>query len=77
MAMNAVLTQEEKRMLDFAKRWYLYGGGDPEDIMVIFGVTPGVFYSRVEYLLARHPSCVGPSTLDAMVRVAQNRRTRP
>ncbi|WP_156045848.1 MULTISPECIES: DUF3263 domain-containing protein [Actinomycetes] len=74
MVTKATLTQEEKRMLDFAQRWYLYGGGDPEDIMVTFGVTPYVFYSRVEYLLARQPPCLSPSTLEAMYRVAQDRR---
>ncbi|WP_067902036.1 DUF3263 domain-containing protein [Nocardia vaccinii] len=40
------MTADELAMLEFAAKWYRFGGGD-EFIFPEFGVTPAVFYQRV------------------------------
>lgn len=71
------LSSDDIRILEFARRWYPYGGGEAEDIMVDFGVSASEFYSRVEYLLlANRSERIGKSVAREMLRVAQARRAR-
>lgn len=74
MDVVAQRSNEEIRALEFAKRWYPYGGGDSEDIMTTFGLDDRTFYTRVHLMLRRHPGCFDPSVMTAMIHVAQVRR---
>ncbi|UOT03840.1 DUF3263 domain-containing protein [Rhodococcus opacus] len=38
---------ENQRMLEFAGRWHLLGGGPAEDIMTEFGLAPTSFFQRL------------------------------
>lgn len=47
------MTKDELATLDFAIKWAPFGGGD-DHILTEFGVTPAVFYCRLQRLLAQH-----------------------
>jgi hypothetical protein len=38
---------EDARVLEFACRWVPYGGGDPGDILVEFGISPARYVARL------------------------------
>jgi hypothetical protein len=42
---------EAERMVDFARRWYPYGGGSAEDILVEFGIGERDFFQRLADVL--------------------------
>jgi hypothetical protein len=42
---------EVERMLDFAHRWYPYGGGSADDILVEFGIGERDFFERLTDVL--------------------------
>jgi hypothetical protein len=42
---------EAERMLDFARRWYPYGGGSAEDILVEFGIGERDYFQRLADVL--------------------------
>ena len=43
-------------MMAFAERWYRFGGGNHEDIMVEFGVTDAVFFAACDSFSRVHRS---------------------
>lgn len=63
-------------ILEYAFRWYRYGGGDAEDIMVEFGMDDHAFYARVIEILARHPEAYDRRTSAAMASIAWDRAIR-
>ncbi|MCK0516027.1 DUF3263 domain-containing protein [Williamsia sp. DF01-3] len=42
---------EVERMLDFARRWYPYGGGSADDILVEFGIGERDYFERLTDVL--------------------------
>lgn len=70
----AGLTKDEREVLDFARRWYPYGGGEADDILVTFGIDDTVFFTRVIKLLERHPKCIDETIATAILQVARARR---
>lgn len=65
-------------MLKFALRWQPYGGGDPGDILVEFGLTEKDYFARLSNLLAIHALATGlePPTLAAMQATCRLRLAR-
>jgi len=60
-------------ILDFAQLWHQYGGGDAEDIMVTFGVSEEVFYSRVLWLITSVPTDLDPAIAASIKAVSEKR----
>ena len=42
---------EDAQILEFACRWLPFGGGEPVDLMVDFGMTPASFAARLARIL--------------------------
>jgi len=75
------LSNEQAAMLKFASRWQPYGGGDPGDILIEFGLTDRDFFTRLSTLLDTRSLVAGldPATLAAIratcrLRLAHQRR---
>lgn len=45
------LDDQPADILGFARRWYLFGGGSAEDILVEFGVTEHEYFRRLGAVL--------------------------
>ncbi|MDV6286935.1 DUF3263 domain-containing protein [Rhodococcus jostii] len=49
---------EDAQILEFARRWLPYGGGNSGDLLVEFGMTPACYVARLGKILdglaARH-----------------------
>lgn len=72
------LPPEVARMLDFAQRWAPFGGGDPEDIFLSFGVRSRVYFVRLQQILLKHPAVVPDPTLRAhLIAVCADRLADP
>ncbi|MFF2107121.1 DUF3263 domain-containing protein [Rhodococcus koreensis] len=56
---------EDAQILEFARRWLPYGGGNTGDLLVEFGLTPDGYISRLRRILD------GPAVyqLDPQLRV--------
>ncbi|WP_213573461.1 hypothetical protein [Rhodococcus sp. USK13] len=67
------MSNERSRMMAFAERWYRFGGGNPEDIMVEFGITEAVFFARLRQLLACSPELMSHPIGQAIDDVAAGR----
>ncbi|WP_179274797.1 MULTISPECIES: DUF3263 domain-containing protein [unclassified Rhodococcus (in: high G+C Gram-positive bacteria)] len=48
-----ILSVEELRMLELARRWAPFGGADTTDIYVEFGLSRTQFYDRIQQILER------------------------
>lgn len=44
---------DSHRMMDFARIWSQYGGGEAEDIMVQFGLSEKQYFERIMELLRK------------------------
>jgi len=68
-------------MLAFALRWLPFGGGDPEDIWIAFGLSERVYFHRLQMLLdGEPPPGIDDSTWLRMKRSCSERliaSTRP
>ncbi len=42
---------EDAQILEFARRWLPFGGGEPIDLMVEFGMTPTRYAARLAKIL--------------------------
>ncbi len=62
-------------MLDFAVRWMPYGGGEAEDIMVTFGMSPETYFRRLEHVLTHpaQPTGLDAPSVQALHRVCRHR----
>lgn len=67
------LTVQDERLLAFAQLWAPYGGGDPEDIMVGFGLPERVFFQRLLHLLGTHPWHLDNATRMQLAEVSKRR----
>lgn len=67
--------RDRERMLAFALEWMPYGGGDAEDIMVTFGITPDVYFHRLQQLLTDSAQSVEADmqTVAALLDVCRRR----
>lgn len=45
------MTRDQREMLEFARIWAPYGGAQPADIFVLFGMSPTKFYDIIRRLL--------------------------
>ncbi|MFE5700388.1 DUF3263 domain-containing protein [Rhodococcus koreensis] len=41
----------QQELITFARAWAPYGGGNPEEIFVTFGITPHAYFTRLAALL--------------------------
>jgi hypothetical protein len=46
-----LVTRDQQAMLEFARIWAPYGGAQPGDIFVMFGMSPTKFYDIIRRLL--------------------------
>lgn len=69
------LTSEQTSMLEFAVRWCPYGGGEPGDILVEFGLTDQDYFTRLSTLLTTRSLATGldQATLAALRATCQHR----
>lgn len=42
---------DDRRMLDFARIWAPYGGAQPDELFVHFGMRPAQFYENIARIL--------------------------
>lgn len=73
------LAADLQRLVDFAVRWYPYGGGHAEDIFVHFGLTEQQYFHRLAAIMSTHPAATGldPTTIAAITSVCTARLTPP
>lgn len=45
------LPVDQAELLDFALRWYPYGGGTAEDILVEFGISEHEYFRRLSLII--------------------------
>jgi len=65
---------EVVHMLDFARRWAPFGGGEPEDIFVEFGLPADTYFERLRNFLRAHPMAImDPAVGQAMSTVCNQR----
>jgi hypothetical protein len=65
---------EAERMLDFARRWYPYGGGSAEDILVEFGIGERDYFKRLTGVLDAYEAGPDGDTVVAAIREVCTRR---
>lgn len=75
MSRMKVDPRERERILCFATRWMPYGGGQAEDIMVTFGVTPDIYFRRLSALLTDADTLgdLDSQTIDGLLDVCHRR----
>ncbi len=56
----------------FAQRWYRYGGGDPTDIMIEFGLSERDYFVRLRDALADYEG-LDPQTAGDIAQVVTRR----
>lgn len=65
----------EARIVEFGRRWYPYGGGPAEDILVEFGWAPVRFFTELETVLTDRPPMGLPTDVrTSMLQICRNRR---
>lgn len=64
------MADERAAMIELGLRWLPYGGPPAGDILVIFGITPACFYSRLVRLAA---DPVGPAVPADLYRLASRK----
>lgn len=70
------LPVDHAEMLDFARRWYPYGGGTAEDILVEFGIGEREYFRRLTEIIDGLRSSDPDSAVYAAMRsVAAERLT--
>lgn len=60
-------------MIAFLRRWYVYGGGRAEDILVEFGIAPVDYFGRVRTLLETGSPVTDRTVSDGMLAVCRKR----
>ncbi|AZG46790.1 hypothetical protein D7316_03395 [Gordonia insulae] len=58
-------------MVAFAQRWYRYGGGDPSDIMIEFGLSERDYFLRLRDALGDHQGLDPQTAADIAAVVAR------
>lgn len=64
---------DDLAMIDFLRRWHVYGGGRADDIMVGFGLAPSEYFRRVRMLLEAGIHETDRTAIDAMLAVCRKR----
>lgn len=59
-------------LVAYAESWYRYGGGDPDDILVRFGLTEVAYFTRLREALSTDTT-LDPAVRDAIDVVAAGR----
>lgn len=71
------LSDDDKRILDFAGRTYNHPGKQHEDILTEFGYRPTTFYRRLNDLLSSpHAMAYAPQTVKRHQRVVDQGLTK-
>ena len=70
------LDDQPADILDFARRWYHYGGGSAEDILVEFGITEHEYFHRLGAVLDTRSFDPDDKEIDA-IRVVVAARLTP
>ena len=66
-------SETDLAMVAFLRRWYVYGGGRAEDILVEFGLTPHEFFGRVKVLLENGVRVTDRALVEPMLTVCRKR----
>lgn len=66
---------DARQMMEFARTWSQYGGGEAEDIMVNFGLTEKQYFERIIQLLPVSSSSSDPD-LHKLIRSTAMKRLR-
>ncbi|MBY6365026.1 DUF3263 domain-containing protein [Rhodococcoides corynebacterioides] len=72
-AAEALPAPDDHAVIGFLQRWYAYGGGRSEDILVEFGLSTTQFFTRAKDLLESKAVRVDPAVADAMLTVCRKR----
>ncbi|MFC7955473.1 DUF3263 domain-containing protein [Rhodococcoides kroppenstedtii] len=64
---------DDQLVVAFLQRWYAYGGGRSEDILVEFGLSTTQFFTRARDLLESKAVRVDPALAEAMLTVCRKR----
>lgn len=70
------LDDQPADILGFARRWYLFGGGSAEDILVEFGITEHEYFRRLGAVLDTQSFDPGDDEIQA-IRVIVAARQNP
>lgn len=69
------LTELERRLLDFAGRWYKYAGKQEQDIRDLFGMSATTYWRKVNGLLDRPEALAyAPGTVHRYRRLRARRQ---
>lgn len=58
-------------MLEHARRWAPFGGGEDGDILISFGLEKSEFYKRISGLIRLNPSYFDQPTMAAITQTAE------
>ncbi|MFT4398411.1 DUF3263 domain-containing protein [Gordonia lacunae] len=76
MAERVDWSRERGAMLAFAMHWAPYGGGDPEDIWITFGISARTYFLRLQALLNQAlPAGVDDDTWRRLQQLCADRLT--
>ena len=64
---------DHARLLEFAERWYPFGGGSAEDIFVEFGLTVDAYFERLSDALDADVGGLSPAVHEALQRICNQR----
>lgn len=68
------LTDDGRAMLDFERRMWLRPGAKEQQIRVVFGVTPVVYFQRLRRLInTREALAYAPTVVNRLLRVMKSR----
>lgn len=73
-------TRDEREIIDFAAIWLPYGGPEPPDIFVRFGISAAIFHRRLQAVLTKHTSTqvgISPELHRRLRLCAERNQTRP
>jgi hypothetical protein len=69
------LTDQQRAMLDFERRWWATAGGKEAAIATQFGMTPVRYYQRLRLLLATEAALMhDPVLVNRLRRISTARR---
>ncbi|CAM3105010.1 hypothetical protein DFJ75_3667 [Williamsia muralis] len=70
---SRIAPADHARLLEFAERWYPFGGGSAEDIFVEFGLTVDAYFERLSDALGAGLGGLAPEVHEALQRICNQR----
>jgi hypothetical protein len=70
---SRIVPADQARLVEFAQRWYPFGGGSAEDIFIEFGLPEAVYFQRLSDVLYAGEPGLSPDAHAAIRRICNHR----